>query len=173
MRVNQLLLAVYLLVLATCQRDSAGALIPLDYASWSRTTTAILDYPIPGHEDHFRLIYINPVGEGLDVKQEAGRTTHSYPQGTVIVKEIYSERSHRPGDIPAQLTVMIKDSDHPDARGGWLWVVRDVATGQDTVFTGAFCVTCHDNANEEHPYGDRNPEAEFRDYVFFPYLRED
>jgi hypothetical protein len=32
---------------------------------------------------------------------------------------------------------------------------------------GNFCVTCHANANEKHPYGDRNPREEFRDYVFF------
>ncbi len=30
-----------------------------------------------------------------------------------------------------------------------------------------FCITCHANANEKHPYGDKNPNEEFRDYVYF------
>jgi hypothetical protein len=47
--------------------------------------------------------------------------------------------------------------------------VRDTASGQEKVIDYEFCYDCHANANEPHPYGDRNPHGEFRDYVFFPY----
>ncbi|RPJ03990.1 MAG: hypothetical protein EHM28_14230, partial [Spirochaetaceae bacterium] len=70
---------------------------------------------------------------------------------------------------PTSLTVMIKSPDDPRARGGWLWIVKNPATNRETVMRNQFCITCHANANESHPYGDKNPNREFRDYVFFVY----
>jgi hypothetical protein len=63
-------------------------------------------------------------------------------------------------------TVMVKAPDDPRAKGGWIWLVKDLASGKETVFTTNYCVTCHANANEKHPYGDKNPGEEFRDYLF-------
>jgi hypothetical protein len=49
----------------------------------------------------------------------------------------------------------------------WLWITRSLPEGNETVFAGNYCITCHSNANEKHPYADQNPRHEFRDYVFF------
>jgi len=162
------LAAVALLALA-CARPAPRALVPADYASWERTTERDLDYPVPGHEDHHRRIYMNQTGEEVRIAERQGRVFHDYPEGTVVVKEVYAGLQVRPDETPFQLTVMIKKPRDPLARGGWLWVVRDVATGQERIIDYEFCYDCHSNANEAHPYGDKNPRGEFRDYVFFPY----
>jgi len=47
--------------------------------------------------------------------------------------------------------------------------VYSPGTAKETVITEEFCITCHGNANESHPYGDKNPNNEYRDYLFFPY----
>ena len=64
---------------------------------------------------------------------------------------------------------MLKRPGHPQARAGWLWIVKDIPSGKETIISEEFCVTCHANANERHPYGDRNPTEDFRDFLFFPY----
>ena len=69
------------------------------------------------------------------------------------------------------LTVMIKDPDHPNAQGGWVWVVKQLDSGREVKFTSDFCVNCHDGANGRHPYADKNPDQEFRDYVFYPWKK--
>ena len=33
-----------------------------DYHSWQRTTNVVLDYPIPGHQDRFRIPRMNAIG---------------------------------------------------------------------------------------------------------------
>ena len=153
----------------SCARPAPRPLVPADYATWERTTAQVLDYPVPGHEEHHRRIYLNPIGEEVRVTERQGRTFYDYPEGTVIVKEIFAGLKPRPGEAPFQLTVMIKKPLDPLARGGWLWVVRDTASGQEKVIDYEFCYDCHANANEPHPYGDKNPNGEFRDYLFFPY----
>jgi hypothetical protein len=64
---------------------------------------------------------------------------------------------------------MVKEPGDPRAKCGWLWITKEQG-GEERVFEGNFCVTCHANANERHPYFDGNPREEFRDYVFFPPL---
>lgn len=152
----------------SCAKEAEGPLIPEGYASWRRTTEEELDYPIPGHEDNYRIIFINDKGENLTVSDAGGRVTHDYPDGTIIVKEVYQGFEYDSNSKPMMLTAMVKDRDNPKSRGGWLWVVKDLSAGQETIMTQEFCFTCHGNANERHPYGDRNPDNEFRDYVFFP-----
>ncbi len=143
--------------------------LPVDYSDWKRTTDIELDYPIPGHENRYRRIFINNVGEGLTIRQGELGAVHAYPEGTVILKEVFS--TLRPGadERPVQLTAMIKRPEDSRSRGGWIWVVLNTESGEQTVFANELCVTCHANANEGHPYGDRNEENEFRDFVFFPY----
>jgi hypothetical protein len=153
----------------SCARPAPKSLVPADYAAWERTSARDLDYPVPGHEENRRRIYLNPAGEQVRVTERQGRAWWDYPEGTVLVKEIYAGLQPRPGEAPFQLTVMIKQPKDPRARGGWLWVVRDTAGGQEKVIDYEFCFDCHANANEPHPYADRNPKGEFRDYVFFPY----
>jgi hypothetical protein len=151
---------------------SAGKQVPpvsSSYNNWKRTHSVELDYPIPGHEDKYRRIFINSAGEKPEILTVKGRVTYAYPEDTQIVKEVYEDRIPQPGKEPAMLTVMIKKTGHPLARGGWLWIVKDVKSSKETIISEEFCITCHTNANEKHPYGDRNPKNEFRDYLFFPY----
>ena len=86
-----------------------------------------------------------------------------------MIKEIYTGSGESVSGKPSMLTIMVKRKDHPSARGGWLWIVKKPDSGDETVISEEFCITCHANANEKHPYGDRNPEGEVRDYLFFPY----
>lgn len=157
-------LALALALLASCSRQTAPVdHIPDGYASWRTTTKIRLDYPIPGHEDRFRIIHMNDLGFSFS-RSPVGV---SFPIGTTIVKQVFATSSPAAGEEPIMLTAMVKAPDEPLSRGGWLWIVKDLAKGQETVFGGDFCYACHGNANEAHPYGDKNQSEEFRDYVFF------
>jgi hypothetical protein len=156
-------------MLFSCTEKSAAELIPSGYTEWETTTDIELDYQVPGHGHNYRKIYINANGTGAAVSEQSGKAMWDYPDGTIIVKEVYPSQEIHPDDTPKQLTVMVKDRDNEKARGGWLWLVKDMESGTTNIITHEFCITCHANANEGHPYGDRNTNEEFRDYVFFPY----
>lgn len=158
-------LAAALILLSACAPSVPKSYIPDDWPSWRKTTNVALDYPIPGHEDRYRVIRINDTGWEYAAGAAGGR--REFPEGTIVVKEIYSSGKPASGEKPVTLTTMVKAPKDPSARGGWLWVVKDLATGKETVMTGTFCVTCHSNANEPHPYGDLNAGGEFRDFLFF------
>jgi hypothetical protein len=155
--------ALPLLSVSCKPKETAAPLVPADYAAWKKTTAVQLDYPIPGHESSVRTIFMN--GEGFQFQHDAAGV--EFPPGTVIVKEIRPLGAAAAGLPAPMLTVMEKRPEDERARGGWLWIVRDTATRADTLFTSDFCLRCHGNANESHPYADRNPSGEFRDYVFF------
>ena len=163
-------LTVALLVIAACRATpKSPALIPAAYRAWQTPTNLHLNYPIPGHEDHYRKIYLNAIGATVQPVSQNGRTVYAYPVGTIIVKEMYAGHDEpQPNEQPVHLTSMIKAPADTRALSGWLWVVTDVKMQQETVIDDQFCVECHANANEPHPYGDRNPAAAHRDFVFFP-----
>ena len=163
------LLAALFVMVTGCEDSSKGPLVPENYARWDRLTNVELNYTIPGHLGHYRIAYINEIGKRVTVVEEKGRRYADYPDGTMIVKEIYSNLDYTEGDSPVRLTVMIKDRDHPDQRGGWIWIGKNMGMMEETVITEEFCVTCHGNANKSHPYGDENTNSDFRDFVFFPY----
>ncbi len=149
-------------------------LIPDDYAKWERTTDQLLTQQIPGHENAYRKIYINDTGEKMvETVDKNGTGSYNYPEGTIIVKEIYDSSTYSESAKPKMLTCMVKAQTDRQSRGGWLWVIKSLPGGEETIIDYAFCVTCHANANESHPYGDKNPNAEFRDYVFFPYKEKE
>jgi hypothetical protein len=161
-----LLLTAY----GSCSREES-LVIPSQYSFWERTVDIDLNVPIPGHMDNLRRIFMNETGFSyLRENPEAGNSIPAlFPDGTMIVKEIYESPTVQPGEAPQSLMAMVKSSGHSDARGGWLWVVKDFSTGKENIFTDQFCVTCHSDANNSHPYGDRNAESQFRDYLFhFP-----
>jgi hypothetical protein len=159
------------LMISCAQRKN---LIPDNYKSWERTVKEVLKYPIPGHENNYRKIYINETGEKvIETKAPNRASSYKYPEGTIIVKEIYSSENYTEAATPQSLTCMVKDSKDPLSRGGWLWVMKSVPDGKERIIDFSFCITCHANANEPHPYGDHNPEGEFRDYVYFPYEKEE
>ena len=129
----------------------------------------MLDYPVPGHRDNCRIIYINKIGETPEIREQGGRTFYEYPEGAMIVKEIYTGlEPPEEGKEPVQLTIMLKSSQHPKAQRGWLWIVKDLESGEESILEQTICVECHANANEMHPYGEQNRQNEFRDFVYFP-----
>jgi len=162
-------LLMILVSLGSCsaKKSVADEIDLAGYENWERTTNEALNFPIPGHESNFRRIYMNKAG--MEYRQKAGMgTALDYPDGTIVVKEIYSGLSEpKPEQKPIVLDLMIKQKKSRDGRGGWLWVVRNLASGQDMLMKGDFCVNCHDSANEEHPYGDKNPTKAFRDFLFY------
>ena len=155
-------------VLAGCTSPKkAAAYSTPDYLSWARTTDIVLNYPIPGHQDRLRIPRMNAVGFSTQPSVDSGKRRWDFPAGTVIVKEVYAAPKPTAAEKPIQLTIMVKAPKDPHSQGGWLWITRNLPGGAESVFMGNFCITCHANANEKHPYGDGNPTEEFRDYVFF------
>ena len=162
-----------LLFLASCaQQEREKEYVPEDYAQWERTTDTRLDFPVPGHGSGLRKIYIDPTGQTVE-PPEGSDEAWQYPDGTIIVKEIYPSPEPSDGVAPDSLAVMVKSPQDPRSRGGWLWITTEPGSDEERIFTEQFCVTCHSNANEEHPYGDGNPGEEYRDFVYYPYRGEE
>jgi hypothetical protein len=162
-----------LILLPGCRKEEQGTLVPeaSQYRRWAQPIPVILDYPIPGHEDNRRRIFINSPGIDVRVEQRENRVYWDYPEGTIVVKEIIAGLQGEDTDAPFQITAMIKDPEDPQSRGGWLWVVKGFGSREETIVDWEFCFDCHANANEPHPYGDGNLDNEFRDYVFHPYRK--
>lgn len=157
-----------LIGLAACRLNRQSDLVPAEYRSWQQTTNVLLNYPVPGHESHFRKIFINPVGLNVRNAKKNQRVFYDFPEGTIIVKEVYDGLEPPAADeLPMILTVMIKQPAHPQSRGGWIWVVKNIKTQEEQIIDYELCADCHANANEKHPYGDQNPANDFRDYTFF------
>ena len=154
-------------ILVSCAAEKPPVYATPVYHSWKRTTDVVLDYPIPGHQNRFRIPRMNDVGFTVKPTIDNSKRLWNFPVGTIIVKEVYQTPKPAPGEQPIQLTIMVKAPKDPHSQGGWLWITRDLPNGKEAVFMGNFCITCHANANEKHPYGDGNPKEEFRDYVYF------
>ncbi|MBN2535895.1 MAG: cytochrome P460 family protein [Spirochaetales bacterium] len=169
---KQVIMMMLLLnTLLSCSGQKPGEMLPEDYTNWEKLTATELNYPIPGHGTNLRIPYINDTGRNVNISVVNNKKTHEYPPGTIIIKEIYDSNEISPGDKPVMLTAMIKDPGNSKARGEWVWIIKNTATGEETINTDGFCITCHDDANENHPYGAGNPDSEFRDCVFFPYKK--
>lgn len=151
----------------SCEKEPEVQNIPDNYSSWERINDVELNYPVPGHESNYRVIYMNEKGRDVDISMEEGRRRYEFPQGTVVAKAVYEGLDPAPDAEPVMITAMVKNKEHPAARGGWVWVLKNLNTGDERIIEEAFCFTCHAAANESHPYGDGNPEEEYRDYVFF------
>lgn len=166
-------LALCILAAAVSSAVGAAPLLPSNWSTWDRTTDKVLNYRIPGHEDHFRIPFINAIGTAVTTSVKAGRVVWEYPKGTIILKEAYQGlTAPAPGEKPIRLYGMIKDPKNPKARGGWVWVLRDLKTNKESVFESPLCIDCHSYANGAHTYGDKNPNAENRDFVYFPYTKK-
>lgn len=152
--------------LASCQNPDLTYLQSYNPQTWRKTHAEDLKYPIPGHMDNLRRIYMNPLGTQYLAQKTQGPL--NFPPGTILVKEIYPGPNPAPGTPPQVLTAMVKAPQDPRAKGGWLWVMKDPSTQKESLYPGQFCFDCHTNANEKHPYGDQNPEGQFRDGVYIP-----
>jgi len=160
-----------LAALTGCGDREPKSMVPEEYRAWESTTEVELDYPIPGHEQNLRRTYINERGTEVETEARAGRVYWSYPEGTVIIKDNYPSLDPAPGETPMNQTVMVKRPDDPRSRGGWIWIVKDLKSREERIIDYEFCFDCHAVANESHPFGDENPDEEYRDYVFFPYRK--
>lgn len=158
---------LFSLLLFSCSEKEL-LLIPSRYPLWQRTVDEDLTLEIPGHMDKLRRIYMNETGfEYLGSNPEAGRSGPArFPDGTIVVKEIYESGTAGDGEAPASLMAMVKAAEDDRSRGGWIWVVKNFSTGREQIFEEQFCFTCHGDANRSHPYGDTNPDSLFRDYLF-------
>ena len=73
--------------------------VPAEYTDWYRIDSV---GPVPGHGDSYRIIYANDVarlfgtviGEGDDRE-----FVYTYPEGSIIVKEVRERNGDQPGDI--------------------------------------------------------------------------
>ncbi len=99
-----------------------------DYTAWKRVDVI---GEAPGHGDTYRIIYANGVASNPDATLHFG-----YPQGAIIVKEIYENDGDRPGAlkyvaimrrIGAETTVTV-----PLDQGGWLFSESSEPHGAET-----------------------------------------
>ncbi len=97
-----------------------------DYTAWKR-----LDVigEAPGHGDTYRIIYANDIAS-----DPASTLYHGYPEGSVIVKEIYENDGDRPGALKyvaimrrlGVVTTALVD------QGGWLFSQSSKPNGAET-----------------------------------------
>jgi hypothetical protein len=166
-----LLFIVSIIVLSCNKGNISTVFIPDDYKNWSITADN-LNYPVPGHGSNLRRIFINKIGEGVVSSETDNLISQIYPEGTIVIKEIFSSSAPGENEEPAVLVVMIKDSTSADARADWVWAKKDIQSGDIKTFESETCLECHNNANEPHQYGDKNPKGDFRDFLFFPFNSE-
>ena len=157
-------ISLFCCLVLSCGAEKEVRLLPEDYSRWDTTHPGFLEYPIAGHTAPVRRIFVNQTGAAF---RDTPPTDGRYPDGTIFIKENYTAL-HQAETQPDSITAMVKDRENPDAVGGWVWLAVDGATRNETVVTGRFCVSCHRAANDAHAYGDKNPDREFRDFIFLP-----
>ncbi|MBN1498816.1 MAG: cytochrome P460 family protein [Spirochaetes bacterium] len=158
--------ALAVLVLLNCSKTVTNEeyRVPDDYRAWKKPTDKILDYIVPGHGKSARIIYANDEFYNVKINEVNGVKRYSFNDGTVIIKEVYPDKDAVRTSDP-MLTIMVKNSKSPDAIHGWLYYMQNPKTDIMEVNT-RMCVGCHEAANDTHPYFDKNPNQEFRDFVF-------
>jgi|GEM_PF-2415686 len=119
------------------------------YRSWTKVTktpntgdpTGFLSKKHGGVKA-YRDVFVNDIG--IDAYQNQ---KFPLPEGTVIVKEAYKNKSAYDAQKNPELTVMVKlaTGSNPDT-GDWQWFMggdgRKSGTGMDTKW-GKFCGSCH------------------------------
>lgn len=164
--INYSILLLFIILQLACSKEEKQVFnIPRDYRLWNRPAK-LLDYPVPGHGPTFRVIYANDIAYKVKTDKGADGYKHAlYPEGSVIIKEVYEKQKDVNWADP-ELTIMVKDSSNEDAKEGWLYYVRQPGEKQATLIKGRMCIGCHEAANERHPYFDGNTADVFRDYIF-------
>ena len=110
-----------LLLVAACAAEPADVPALGDYTAWKRIDTY---GPTPGHGDTYRVMYVNDVA-----------TTYAgagYPDGTVLVKEVYDRTDAGPGalqviEISRRLGAPVGD------QNGWVFTAAYAVGGEETV----------------------------------------
>lgn len=107
-----------------------------DYTTWKRIDVT---GKAPGHDDSYRIIYINSLA--ADPAQDF---TLGYQLGSVIVKEIRDNNDGQPGDL-RYVAIMRRDRSIATAltdEGGWLFSQADEPNGAE-VHKGTCWARCH------------------------------
>ena len=158
------------LILLSCSPSEDSFTVPV-YKDWRKPVNRILDTPVPGHGSTYRIIYANDTAfNSKIVEDDTGRKRVSMNDGSVIVKEVYKKRTDINNAEP-ELTIMVKDIGSVDSLDGWTYYM--VEPGKKPLLVrGRMCIGCHEAANEQHPYFDKNRDAMFRDYLFVPIASE-
>lgn len=158
---KRLLPLFLLLLIISCEQKSPEPIIQEDVTLWKQLNRVPMDYPVPGHETNYRTTYINE--KGLQAVQDDNGTI--YPEDTIIAKVIHE--TMKSDSTRVKITGMLKKPDHPQSQKGWVWFVKNLSSGEEQIISGSMCITCHETANNPHPYGWGNEENLFRDYTFF------
>jgi hypothetical protein len=151
----------------SCKTEVDDTEFKLDknYRNWKKPVSEVLTNTVPGHGDRARVIYANDKAyQVTKEKMQDGRLRYDYPDGTVIIKEIYASVDDVNKASP-QLTIMVKRRTSEKAANGWLYYVQP-PNGEVMLVGNKLCTGCHDAANEPHPYFDKNASENFRDYIF-------
>ena len=176
MRLILITFFIFLLGILNCGNDMAHISIEIknalnNYKNWQKPVNQILSYGIPGHDARARIIYANDIAYNTSkIINERKIEKVILSEGSIIIKELYMKSEEIDKKIP-MLTIMVKDSKHPNAIDNWLYFIKK--PGENIVLiSGRLCSGCHEAANEDHPYFDRNEEKAFRDYVFVPLIKK-
>jgi hypothetical protein len=104
-------------------------------------------------EKGYREVYVNKVGEEVN----KGQSPYHYPEGTVIVREVYADKKAWEEKTTPALTISIKlkKGAAPDSKD-WEYVLippgEKEQRGRGKSETGQFCTKCHLNAKESNDY---------------------
>lgn len=131
----QLAMAVTAVALVGCKVPVSPDPIG-DYTSWKRIDVTGV---APGHNDTYRIIYINEIAAN-----PVGDLRLGFPIGSVIVKEIRQNNNGMPGDLN-YVAIMRKEESPSTAltdEGGWLFT-QSLTPGGDETYTSLCWNRCH------------------------------
>jgi hypothetical protein len=131
--------ALPLILLAGCIRVPIDQEGPGDYTTWKRVDITV---SAPGHENSYRIIYINDLAA-----DPAQSFVFGYQEGSVLVKEVRDDAGGVPGDL--RYVAMMRRIGPVERAleddGGWLFSESHVPNGPEE--TAAFCwQRCHVSA---------------------------
>jgi hypothetical protein len=162
------LLFLIILFGAGCKNSKSDIYTVPDYKDWKKPVPEVLNYPVPAHGTENRVIYGNDLAFKVGYTLNNGRKIYRFPDGAVIIKENFAPEDTELKGKP-DLTIMVKDSAGEGALDGWHYYMKH---GDEPAMPvrNKMCIDCHSAANESFPYFDKNPDEDFRDYIFAPFF---
>ncbi len=140
-----------IMTISSCKKDEAADLTDTELYimaketsgfTWFKNSDIKLDKSIgSGHTEPFLRTRYNAIAAtklGLDGKIIAGTT---FPEGSLIVKELYSDAS-----TLTSYAILYKQTNHKNAdSNGWVWgyVFVDGSTKVPSADKGSGCISCH------------------------------
>jgi hypothetical protein len=104
-------------------------------------------------EKGYREVFVNKAGE----RTMKGKAPYVYPEGTVIVREVYRDKEAWEAKTTPVLTISMKlaKGAAPDSKD-WEYVLavpgKQEQRGRGKSETGQFCTKCHLNAKQSNDY---------------------